>query len=158
MIHQNPSYRSKWRSNNIITDNIKLKLESSFSKTHNNIIMIENQLKDMQNKRVISSDNKKRLNQFILWRIQYYTTFRWKITLSVIFAEDFQQFIIKENFDVFDKIDIIILKDTLRENKVYVKKTRLYSVTQTLANVIKEDISWSLNDENRSSSIQQQFI
>ena len=141
-----------------MTDNIKLKPESFFSRMHNNIIIIENQLKNMQNKRVILSNNKERFNQFILWRIQYYTTFRWKTTLSTIFAEDFQQFIIKKDFDVFDKVDIITLKDTLRENEVYVKKTRLYLVIQALANVIKEDISWSLNDENRPSSIQQQFI
>ena len=111
-----------------MTDNIKFKSESFFSKTHNNIIMIEDQLKNMQNKEVISSDNKERLNQFILWRIQYYTTFRWKITLSVIFAENFQQFIIKKDFDVFDKINIIILKNILRENGVYIKKARLYPV------------------------------
>ena len=50
-------------------DNIKLKPESFFSKMHNNIIMTENQLKNMQNKGVTSSNNKKRLDQFIRWRI-----------------------------------------------------------------------------------------
>ena len=31
----------------------------------NNIIIIENELKNMQNNEIISSDNKERLNQFI---------------------------------------------------------------------------------------------
>ena len=139
-------------------DNIKLKPESSFSKIHNNIIMIENQLKNMQNKEIIPSNNKERFDQFIRWRIQYYSLNKLKTTLSIVFADDFQQFNTKKNFDVFDKTDIIILRDCLRDKEVYVKKARLYFITQTLADVIKEDISWSLNDENRPSSIQQQFI
>ena len=48
-------------------DNIKS--ESSFSKMHDNIIMIENELLDMQNNGVTPSDNKERLNQFVRWRI-----------------------------------------------------------------------------------------
>ena len=95
---------------------------------HNNIIMIKNELVNMQNKEITSSDNKERLNQFIFWRIQHYTTIRWKTTFSIIFAEDFQQFIIKEDFDVFNKNDITILKNTLRENEIYVKKARLYFI------------------------------
>ena len=47
-------------------NNIKFKSESSFSKMHNNIIIIKNELMNMQNKKIISLNNKKRLNQFIL--------------------------------------------------------------------------------------------
>ena len=36
---------------------------------YNNIIIIENELKNMQNNEIILSNNKKRLNQFIRWRI-----------------------------------------------------------------------------------------
>ena len=139
-------------------NNIKLKSESFSSKMYNNIIIIENQLKNMQNKEITSSNNKKRLDQFIRWRIQYYSFNKLKITFSTVFANDFQQFITKKNFDIFDKTDIIILRDCLRNKEVYVKKARLYFIAQTFADVIKKDISWLLNDENRSSSIQQQFI
>ena len=48
-----------------MVNNIKFKPESFFSKMYNNIIMTENQLKNMHNKKVTSSDNKERFNQFI---------------------------------------------------------------------------------------------
>ena len=47
----------------MIIDNIKL--ESFFSKIYNNIIIIENELLNMQNNEIISSNNKERFNQFI---------------------------------------------------------------------------------------------
>ena len=90
--------------------------------------MIEDELKNMQDNEVILSDFKNKLNQFVRWRIQQYTLSKWKKTFSIIFVEDFSQFIIKKNFDVLKKTDIIVLRDCLRENKVYVKKTRLYLV------------------------------
>ena len=46
-------------------NNIKLEPESFFSKMQNNIIMIKSELKDMQNKEVVSLDSKKRFNQFV---------------------------------------------------------------------------------------------
>ena len=141
-----------------MVNNIKFKPESFFSKMYNNIIMTENQLKNMHNKKVTSSDNKERFNQFIFWKIQQYSLNKLKITLSAVFANDFQQFIIKENFDVFDKVDIIVLRNYLRNKEIYVKKARLYLIIQAFTNVIKEDISWSLNDENHPSSIQQQSV
>ena len=133
-----------------------IKLESF--KMEDNIIMIEDELKNMQDNEITSSDFKNRFNQFVRWRIQQYTLNKWKKTLLIIFAEDFSQFIIKENFDVLKKIDIIVLRDCLWENEVYVKKTRLYLVIQTLVNVVKEDILWLLNDEDNFQTKQRQFV
>ena len=107
-----------------MADNIKPKPEFM----QDNIIIIEDELKDMQDNEVIPSDLKDRFNQFVRWKIQQYTLNKWKKTFSFTFVDDFSQFIIKENFDVFKKVDIIILRDCLRENGVYVKKTRLYLV------------------------------
>ena len=46
-------------------DNIKFE---SF-KIQDNIIIIENELMNIYNNEIISSDNKERFNQFIRWRI-----------------------------------------------------------------------------------------
>ena len=46
--------------------------------------------------------------------------------IFAIFFEDFQQFIIKKNFKIIEKTNIVVLQNCLRNNKVYIKKTRLY--------------------------------
>ncbi|CAF9941899.1 MAG: hypothetical protein ALECFALPRED_009376 [Alectoria fallacina] len=137
-----------------MADNIKPKPES----LQDNTIMTEDELKDMQDNGITPSDPKDKLNQFVRWRIQQYTLNKWKKTLSITFAEDFSQFITKEDFDVLKKTDIIALRDCLRENGVYVKKARLYPVAQALADVVKEDIPWPLDDEDSPQTKQRQPV
>ena len=84
--------------------------------------MIENKLRNMQNKEITSSDNKKRFNQFILWRIQYYTQYKWKSIFSIIFVKDFQQFITKKDFDVFDKPTLLPYEIVYERMKFMLKK------------------------------------
>ena len=138
-----------------MADNIKPKPESS--KMQDNITMTKDELEDMLENGITSSDPKERLNQFVLWRIQQYTLNKWK-TLSAIFSEEFQQFTAKEDFEAIKKFNITMLRDCLRNNGVYVKKARLYPIAQALADVVKEDIPWPLNDEDRPPPKQQQPV
>ena len=117
--------------------------------------MTLHQLEDMLSKGAEPTDTNERLEQFVLWRIQEYNENKWD-ALSDIFAEEFQQFA-KEDFETLSKKTLYGLRNCLRANGVYVKKGRGVLMSESLANIVQEDIPWPLNDEDRPPPKQQQY-
>ncbi|KAF6227508.1 hypothetical protein HO173_012248 [Letharia columbiana] len=117
--------------------------------------MTLHQLKDMLNKGVEPTDTDERIEQFVRWRIQDYNENKWE-SLSDIFAEEFRLFA-KEDFEALSKEQQYGLRNCLRANGVYVKKGRGVLMSESLANIVQEDIPWPLNDEDRPPPKQQQY-
>ena len=107
--------------------------------------MTKDELKEFQGAK--PPDTKEVLEQFVLWRIQQYTTHKFT-TLSDVFADDFAQYV-REDFEALDKDVITSLRDCLRANGAYVKKGRGLSMAKELAYVIQEEVPWPPDDEDR---------
>ena len=96
----------------------------------------------------LKNETKERLNKFLPWRLQKYQQHGWKrSSLSEAFAEDFQYFG-GEDFKGLIKDIVRDIQDYLQTNRVYVQKGHGVRISQSLADVIKNDLLWPEDDDD----------